>query len=34
MYVLDVFKTDLKQLGLHEAVKAMCFGINISIPSF
>ena len=34
MYVLNVFDTDLKWLVLHEAVKATCFGINISIPNF
>ena len=34
MYVSDVFKVDLKQLGLHEAVRATCFGININIPNF
>ena len=34
MYVLDVFETDLKRLGLHEAVRATCFGINISVPNF
>ena len=34
MYVLEAFETDLKRLGLHEAVRATCFGINISIPTF
>ena len=34
MYVLDMFDADLKRLGLHEVVRAMCFGINISIPNF
>jgi len=34
MYVLDVFEADLKRLGLHEAVRATCFGINISVPTF
>jgi len=34
MYVMDVFEADLKRLGLHEAVRATCFGINISVPSF
>ena len=34
MYVLDVFDADLKRLGLHEAVRATCLRINISIPNF
>jgi len=34
MYVLGVFDGDLKWLGLHEAVIATCFGININIPNF
>jgi len=34
MYVLDVFNADLKRLGLHEAVRAACFRINISVPNF
>ena len=32
--MLEVFNTDLKRLGLHEAIRATCFGINISIPTF
>jgi len=31
MYVLEVFNTDLRQLGLHKAVRVTCFGINIAI---
>ena len=34
MYVLEVFDTDLRRLGLHEAVRATCFRINISILNF
>ena len=34
MHVLDVFDADLKRLGPHEAVRATCFEINISIPNF
>ena len=34
MYMLEVFKADLKQLGLHETVRATCFEININIPTF
>jgi len=32
--VLDIFKVDLKRFGLYEVVRATCFGINISIPTF
>jgi len=34
MYVLEVFADDLMRLGLYEAIKATCFGNNISIPTF
>ena len=34
MYMMDMFEADLKRLRLHEAVRASCFGINISIPNF
>ena len=34
LYVLDIFKVDLKRFGLYEVVRATCFGINISIPTF
>jgi len=34
MYVLEAFEADLKRLGLYEAVRAICFGINISVPTF
>jgi len=33
MYVLEVFKTDLKRLRFHETVRATYFGINISVPT-
>ena len=32
--MLDVFADDLMWLGLYEAVRATCFGISISIPTF
>ena len=32
--MLDVFEAPLKRLGLYEVVRATCFGINISIPTF
>ena len=32
--VFEVFANDLMQLGLYEACRAICFGINISIPTF
>ena len=34
MYVLKVFKINLKRLGLYEAVRVSCFGININVPTF
>jgi len=34
MYMLEVFEVDLKWLGLYEAVRATCFEINISVPTF
>jgi len=34
LYVLDVFESDLQQLGLYEAVRVTYFGIYISIPTF
>ena len=34
MYVLDFFGDDLKDLGLHEAVIAMCFEMETSVPNF
>jgi len=32
--MLKAFEDDLKQLGFHEAVRATCFGISISMPIF
>ena len=32
--MLDVFTDDLIWLGLYKAIKATCFGISISIPTF
>ena len=34
LYVLEVFADDLMLLGLYEAIRATCFGISISIPTF
>ena len=34
MYVLKAFEANLKRLGLYEAVRATCFRINISVPTF
>ena len=34
LYVLKAFADDLKQLGLYEVVRAICFGISISILTF
>ena len=34
MYVLEVFEVDFKRLGLYEVVRATCFKIIISIPTF
>ena len=34
MYVLEVFRADLMRLGLHEAVRATRFGMNISVLTF
>ena len=34
LYVLEMFTDDLMRLGLYEAVRATCFGININIPTF
>ena len=34
MYVLEAFEEELKRLGLYEAIRATCFGINISVPTF
>jgi len=34
LYVLKHFDADLKKLGLHEAVRATCNGIEISVPNF
>ena len=32
--MLEVFKDDLKRLELHKAIRVMCFGMNINIPTF
>jgi len=34
MYVLEYFGKDLKQLGLHEAVRATCLGMEVSVRTF
>ena len=34
LYVLAHFKEDLERLGLYEAVRATCYGIQMSIANF
>ena len=34
LYVLAHFEEDLERLGLYEAVRATCFGIQMSIANF
>ena len=34
LYVLEVFVDDLLRMGLYEAIRALCFWISISIPTF
>ena len=34
LYVLAHFEEDLERLGLHEAVRATCSGIQMSIANF
>jgi len=34
LYVLEYFKEELMKIGLHEAVRATCYGIKISMPHF
>ena len=34
LYVLAYFREDLKRLGLREAVRATCYGIQISVANF
>ena len=34
LYVLKYFDADLMRLELHEAVRATCHGIAISMPNF
>ena len=33
-YVLNIFEVDLKGLEPYKVVRATCFGINISVPTF
>ena len=33
-YVLEHFEAELMKIGLHEAVRATCYGIEISVPNF
>lgn len=33
-YLLEQFEDELKRLGLYEAVRATCYGIEVSIPNF
>ena len=34
IYVLAHFEEDLERLGLYEAVRATCYGIQMSIANF
>ena len=34
LYVLSHFEEDLKRLGLYEAVRATCYGIQMSVANF
>ena len=34
LYVLAHFEEDLERLGLHEAVRATCYGIQMSVANF
>ena len=34
LYVLAHFEEDLERLGLYEAVKATCYGIQMSVVNF
>jgi len=34
LYVLAHFEEDLERLGLNEAVRATCYGIQMSVANF
>ena len=34
LFVLEHFEAELMRIGLHEAVKAACYEIEISVPNF
>ena len=34
LYVLEHFDKDLKRLKLHEAIRATCYKIEVSVPNF
>ena len=34
LYVLAHFEEDLERLGLYEAVRATCYGIQMSVANF
>jgi len=34
LYILEYFNDDLKRLGLREAVRATCYGIEVIVPNF
>ena len=34
LYVLKYFGEELMKIGLHEAVRATCYGIEINVPNF
>jgi len=34
LFVLAYFEEDLERLGLHEAIRAICYGIQMSVTNF
>ena len=34
LYILEHFEEDLKRLRLYEAVRATCYGIEVTVPNF
>ena len=33
-YILNQFNGELKKLGLYEAIRATCYGKEVSVPTF
>jgi len=33
-YILDQFSGELERLGLYEAIRATCYGMEVSMPNF